>query len=147
LIDFSTSKDATINGAIRRVSDIDIDFSPQRALLTEQFEALRDIALKTDKSFLGAVLAQEKKQKKGLDTLEKRLLKAQRRKLVDQVSRISEIYDHFYPMGVPHERFENFSALYAQMGDTFFERILSAFSADLGQGQLLLLELPEGVKG
>ena len=147
MIDFTTSKDATINGAIRRVSDIDIDFSPQRALLTEQFVALKDIALKTDKSFLGAVLAQEKKQIKGLDTLEKRLLKAQRRKLADQVQRISEIYDHFYPMGVPHERFENFSALYAQMGDAFFDRILSAFSADLGHGQLLLLELPEGVKG
>jgi bacillithiol biosynthesis cysteine-adding enzyme BshC len=147
MIDFTTSKDATINGAIRRISDIDIDFSPQQAVLAEQFVALRDIALKTDKSFLGAVLAQEKKQKKGLDTLEKRLLKAQRRKLADQVQRISEIYDHFYPMGVPHERFENFSALYAQMGDAFFERILSAFSADLGHGQLLLLELPEGVKG
>lgn len=147
MIDFTTSKDATINGAIRRVSDIDIDFSPQRALLTEQFVALKDIALKTDKSFLGAVLAQEKKQIKGLDTLEKRLLKAQRRKLADQVQRISEIYDHFYPMGVQHERFENFSALYAQMGDAFFDRILSAFSADLGHGQLLLLELPEGVKG
>ncbi len=147
MIDFTTSKDATINGAIRRISDIDIDFGPQRAALAEQFMALRDLALKTDKTFLGAVLAQEKKQLKGLDTLEKRLLKAQRRKLADQVQRISEIYDHFYPMGAAHERFENFSALYAQMGNAFFERILSAFSADLGHGQLLLLELPDGVKG
>lgn len=146
MIDFTTSKDATINGVIRRISDIDIDLSPQRAVITEQFRQLKDLALSTDKSFIGAVLAQEKKQLKGLDTLEKRLLKAQRRKLADQVQRISEIYDHFYPMGVAHERFENFSALYAQMGNAFFEHILSAFSADLGHGQLLLLELPEGVK-
>lgn len=146
MIDFTTSKDATINGVIRRISDIDIDLSPQRAVITEQFRQLKDLALSTDKSFIGAVLAQEKKQLKGLDTLEKRLLKAQRRKLADQVQRISEIYDQFYPMGVAHERFENFSALYAQMGNAFFEHILSAFSADLGHGQLLLLELPEGVK-
>ncbi len=146
MIDFTTSKDATINGVIRRISDIDIDLSPQRAVITEQFRQLKDLALSTDKSFIGAVLAQEKKQLKGLDILEKRLLKAQRRKLADQVQRISEIYDQFYPMGVAHERFENFSALYAQMGNAFFEHILSAFSADLGHGQLLLLELPEGVK-
>lgn len=146
MIDFTTSKDATINGVIRRISDIDIDLSPQRAVITEQFRQLKDLALSTDKSFIGAVLAQEKKQLKGLDILEKRLLKAQRRKLADQVQRISEIYDHFYPMGVAHERFENFSALYAQMGNAFFEHILSAFSADLGHGQLLLLELPQGVK-
>ena len=146
MIDFTTSKDATINGVIRRISDIDIDLSPQRAVITEQFRQLKDLALSTDKSFIGAVLAQEKKQLKGLDTLEKRLLKAQRRKLADQVQRISEIYDQFYPMGVAHERFENFSALYAQMGNAFFEHILSAFSADLGHGQLLLLELPQGVK-
>lgn len=146
MIDFTTSKDATINGVIRRISDIDIDLSPQRAVITEQFKQLKDLALSTDKSFIGAVLAQEKKQLKGLDILEKRLLKAQRRKLADQVQRISEIYDQFYPMGVAHERFENFSALYAQMGNAFFEHILSAFSADLGHGQLLLLELPQGVK-
>jgi bacillithiol biosynthesis cysteine-adding enzyme BshC len=146
IVDFTTSKDATINGVIRRISDIDIDFSPQRRLLTEQFTQLKDLALSTDKSFIGAVFAQEKKQLKGLDVLEKRMLKAQRRKLVNQVQRISEIYDQFYPMGVAHERFENFSVFYAQMGNSFFERILAAFHTELGQGQLLVLELPDGIK-
>jgi bacillithiol synthase len=146
IIDFTASKDATINGVIRRISDIDIDFGPQRRLITEQFRQLKDLALSTDKSFIGAVFAQEKKQLKGLDVLEKRMLKAQRRKLVNEVQRVSEIYDQFYPMGVAHERFENFSALYAQMGNSFFERILAAFNTELGHGQLLLLELPDGFK-
>ena len=128
------------------ISDIDIDFGPQRRLITEQFRQLKDLALSTDKSFIGAVFAQEKKQLKGLDVLEKRMLKAQRRKLVNEVQRVSEIYDQFYPMGVAHERFENFSALYAQMGNSFFERILAAFNTELGHGQLLLLELPDGFK-
>ena len=100
IIDFTASKDATINGVIRRISDIDIDFGPQRRLITEQFRQLKDLALSTDKSFIGAVFAQEKKQLKGLDVLEKRMLKAQRRKLVNEVQRVSEIYDQFYPMGV-----------------------------------------------
>lgn len=146
IIDFTTSKDATINIVIRRISDIDIDFGPQRRLITEQFTQLKYLALSTDKSFIGAVLAQEKKQLKGLDVLEKRMLKAQRRKLINEVQRIGEIYDQFYPMGVAHERFENFSALYAQMGNSFFERVLAAFHTDFGHGQLLLLELPDGFK-
>jgi hypothetical protein len=41
------------------------------------------IAHKTDDSFLGALKTQETKQLKGLENLEKRLLKAQKRKLND----------------------------------------------------------------
>ena len=46
--------------------------------LKNQFIALYEIASKTDKSFLGAVAAQERKQIKGLNNLEKRLFKAEK---------------------------------------------------------------------
>jgi hypothetical protein len=47
------------------------------------------IAHKTDDSFLGALKSQETKQLKGLENLEKRLLKAQKRKLNDALERIT----------------------------------------------------------
>ena len=78
-----------INKKVREISNIDIDFTPQREHLKAQFEAMYELAQKTDKSFLGAVKAQEVKQLKGLDHLEKRLLKAQKRKLQDQVVRLA----------------------------------------------------------
>ena len=77
-----------VNKKIKEISEIEIDFSKQRSHLEEQFKDLAALANKTDKSFIGAVKAQEAKQLKGLDKLEKRLLKAQKRKLRDQVARM-----------------------------------------------------------
>src|SRR5690606_6680619 len=48
-----------INRKIREISNIDIDFSPQKKQLEKQFEELLTLAEQTDKSFLGAVKAQE----------------------------------------------------------------------------------------
>ncbi|NNF18328.1 MAG: bacillithiol biosynthesis cysteine-adding enzyme BshC, partial [Flavobacteriaceae bacterium] len=86
--DLFLKQSSLINKKIREISNIDIDFGPQREQLVQQFSGMYELAEKTDKSFLGAVKAQEVKQLKGLDNLEKRLLKAQKRKLSDQVSRL-----------------------------------------------------------
>ena len=56
-----------------------IDFSDLKIQLNKQFSELRKISKKTDKSFIGALNAQEKKQFNGLDMLEKRLLKAEQK--------------------------------------------------------------------
>ena len=44
------------------------------------------------------------KQKKGLDNLEKRLLKAQKRKLEDHVTRMTEIQNELFPNQSLQER-------------------------------------------
>ena len=61
------------------LSKLPIDFSELKYNLSQQFEKLLQITTQTDISFLGAVKAQEKKQIKGLENLEKRLLKAENR--------------------------------------------------------------------
>lgn len=106
-----------INKKIRQISNIDIDFSPQKELLEQQFQHMYDLAEQTDKSFLGAVKAQEVKQKKGLDKLEKRLLHAQKRKLKDQVVRLTMLQNELFPNQSLQERQLNFSELYLELGD------------------------------
>lgn len=115
-----------INKKIREISNIDIDFSPQKALLSVQFKSLYDLALQTDKSFLGAVKAQEVKQKKGLDNLEKRLLRAQKRKLEDQVHRMTEIQNTLFPGQSLQERHLNFSELYLELGEDLIPTLMEA---------------------
>lgn len=105
-----------INRKVRKISDIDIDFSPQKEHLVSQFQGLYELAEKTDKSFLGAVKAQEVKQLKGLENLEKRLLKAQKRKLSEEVGRISRLQNELFPNGSHQERQTNFSEFYKQYG-------------------------------
>ncbi len=105
-----------INRKVRKISNINIDFSDQKEHLVKQFQQMYDLAEKTDESFLGAVKAQEVKQLKGLDKLEKRLLKAQKRKLKDEVERIAALQNDLFPNRSLQERQTNFSELYAEYG-------------------------------
>jgi 6-phosphogluconate dehydrogenase (decarboxylating) len=110
---------------VKEISELSIDFSPERKRLEEMFESMKDIAEHTDKSFIGAVLAQEKKQLNGLDKLEKRLLRAQKRKYADRVERIKAIQDHLFPKGSLQERQANFSEFYAELGKDLIPLILA----------------------
>ena len=113
-----------INRKVRRISNIDIDFSSQKEHLVEQFRGMYELAELTDKSFLNAVKAQEVKQLKGLDHLEKRLLKAQKRKLSDEVSRIAALQNDLFPGKGLQERHHNFSEFYLEYGDSLIPTLL-----------------------
>ena len=92
--------------------------------LQEMFDHLKILAQKTDKSFTGAVLAQEKKQLNGLKNLEKRLLKAQKRKYKETVDRITLLQNELFPKGSLQERQMNFSDFYEFQGEGLTERLL-----------------------
>ncbi|WP_372920047.1 bacillithiol biosynthesis cysteine-adding enzyme BshC [Salegentibacter sp.] len=113
-----------INRKVRQISNIDIDFSPQKEHLVKQFQHLYELAEQTDKTFLNAVKAQEVKQLKGLENLEKRLLKAQKRKLEDHVHRIAELQNELFPNQSLQERHANFSELYAEYGEDLISTLL-----------------------
>ena len=105
-----------INRKVRRISNIDINFDPQRQHLKAQFEEMYALAKQTDVTFLNAVKAQEIKQLKGLDVLENRLLKAQKRKLSDQVKRVTVLQNELFPNQSLQERTVNFSEMYLEYG-------------------------------
>lgn len=105
----------------KEMSDIPIDFDPQRSYLKQQFSDLYRMAEQTDASFLRAVAAQEKKQLNGLDKLEQRLLKAQKRKLASQLERLTGIQGDLFPDGSLQERSDNFSDFYMEYGPKFFD--------------------------
>jgi bacillithiol biosynthesis cysteine-adding enzyme BshC len=124
--DIFLKRESLINKKVRDISNIDIDFSEQEAHLQKQFKDLYKLAKQTDKSFLGAVRAQETKQIKGLKNLEKRLLKAQKRKLSDQVFRMAQIHNELFPNGSLQERNTNFSELYLEYGETFIPLLIKS---------------------
>ena len=89
---------------------------------------MHELAAQTDPSFIGAVRAQEKKQLKGLDHLEKRLLKAQKRKLKDQVNRMIELQNELFPGQGLQERNRNFAELYLELGDNWVPALLEGLA-------------------
>ncbi|WP_300434533.1 bacillithiol biosynthesis cysteine-adding enzyme BshC [Christiangramia sp.] len=114
-----------INRKVRKISNIDINFSPQKEHLITQFQQMYDLAEQTDESFLGAVKAQEVKQLKGLDNLEKRLLKAQKRKLKDEVERIATLQNELFPHRSLQERQTNFSEFYNDYGNKLINKLMA----------------------
>lgn len=106
------------------LSDFTIDFSVQKEALKKQFEELHKMAKATDKSFLGAVKAQETKQIKGLENLEKRLLKAEKRVHQEQLNRIISLQNELFPNQSLQERKVNFSEFYVEFGEELIEKLL-----------------------
>lgn len=113
-----------LNAKVKQFSEFSIDFSAQKAHLQKQFESLFEIASKTDKSFFGAVKAQEAKQIKGLENLEKRLLKAQKKKHSDELERIIHLQNELFPNQSLQERQANFSEFYIENGVDLIPKLM-----------------------
>lgn len=122
--DLFDNQEKLVTRKTKQLSNFDIDFSEQKEHLKKQFEKLTEISNKTDKSFIGAVKAQEAKQIKGLENLEKRLLKAEKRVLSDQLQRIVQLQDELFPNQSLQERRANFSEFYLEYGHDLIEKLL-----------------------
>lgn len=121
--DLFKNKQALIQSQIKKISVLPIDFSSQKELLKQQFKYLYTIANQTDKSFKGAVSAQEKKQINGLEALEKRLLKAEKKAHKEYIKRLEFIHLELFPNGGLQERITNFSEFYLEHGNTFIDSL------------------------
>ena len=121
--DLFLKQQALINQQTQKLSNFPIDFSQQKKHLLQQFKNLYEIANQTDKSFFGTVKAQEKKQLNGLDNLEKRLLKAQKRKYFEILQQTINLQDELFPNKSLQERQLNFSQLYLENGTNFIHQL------------------------
>ncbi len=101
-----------------------LEFDEYHKMLENMFSDMEKIAERTDKSFIGAVKAQHTKQTKGLKNLEKRLLKAEKRRLGDEVERVRAIKHELFPNGSLQERHDNLIPFYLEYGEEFINSLL-----------------------
>ena len=114
-----------INKVTQKSSEFPIDLSPQKEQLHKQFSDLFELAKQTDKSFTGAVKAQEVKQVKGLENLEKRLMKAQKRKFSEEIERTTALQNELFPNKSLQERQTNFSEFYLENGADLIPKLIA----------------------
>ncbi|MGM5470751.1 bacillithiol biosynthesis cysteine-adding enzyme BshC [Flavobacteriaceae bacterium LMO-SS05] len=137
--DLFLKQESLITKVTKQVSKIKIDFSSQKELLNQQFKDLYTLAEQTDKSFKGAVAAQERKQINGLEHLEKRLLKAQKRKLNDLLERVVQLQNELFPHQSLQERTANFSEFYFEYGSGIVPKLMKHLEPL--NGTFLVLEI------
>ena len=104
-------------------SNIEVDFNAKIQYLETQFAELKEVAKKTDVSFVNAVNAQERKQIKGLENLQKRLLRAEKTRQNDLVERVTALQNEILPNQSLEERQRNFSEYYLEYGTSFIEAL------------------------
>ena len=114
-----------VNRKVQSFSEFQLDLSEQKAFLKTQFENLKIIAARTHSSFKGAVEAQEAKQLKGLNNLEKRLLKAEKRSHNEQLERITQVQDELFPNKALQERYANFAEFYLEFDGKLLTELFS----------------------
>jgi bacillithiol synthase len=109
---------------VSQLSDNTIDFEALKEQLKQQFTLLYAQSKDTHPSFLTALKAQESKQIKGLQALEKRFQKAKVKQNQDGVDRILALQNEVFPDQKLLERQTNFSDYYSLHG-TYFIELLS----------------------
>ena len=97
---------------LRKNSKITIDLTIQKNIIKENFSHFYELTKLTDKSFLGAVKAQETKQIKGIENLEKRLIRAEKRVHLDKLLRLINLKNELFPNDSFQERQVNFSTFF-----------------------------------
>jgi len=114
----------------KRYSVSNVDFSRLRENLRHQFVQLHEIVNQTNQSFSGAVFAEEARQLKSLDKLEKRFWKAEKMQLQEKINNVLYLKAELFPRGIMQERIHNFSTYYAEYGDDFINQLKKQIQGD-----------------
>lgn len=96
------------------------------------YDQIASSASKIDTTLTTHIAALKTKTLKGLAELEKKMLRAEKRKFVIEQEQIQKIKAALFPGNSLQERVENFSAFYAANDKAFFQNIF-AFSQTFGQ--------------
>ena len=124
--DVFMKQDNLVNKKTVEFSELSLDFNEQREFLQQQFAKLHAMATKTDATFGGAVKAQEIKQLKGLDNLEKKLRRAEKHNHADKLERITEIQNELFPGRSLQERKANFSQFYLEYDGKLIDKLFDS---------------------
>lgn len=95
--------------------------------LKSVFDELKIRAKKIDPTLAPSTEAVEVRLKKALDSLEKKLIRAEKRNFSEAMNDIETIKNQLFPGGGLQERKENFGLFYVKHGDDFIKNLIKYF--------------------
>ena len=124
LQDMFRQEDALYKEFALRTGSSDLDIKPERESMIHQFDKLIDRSAQIDPGILGFAKAERSRLIKSIENLEKKMIRAEKKKHSDSLNRISTIRSKFLPGGSLRERSENFLHWYLRYGAEFIEMLL-----------------------
>jgi bacillithiol synthase len=126
-----------MNLLVRKESDNQLDLKQQIDAAKILYTNLKDVVSKVDVTLAQHVAALETKALNKLQELEKKLLRAERRKFTDHQRIVRSIKEALFPKDSLQERVENFLPYYARWGKEFIKKIY-AHSNPLQEGFVVI---------
>ena len=121
-----------LNELVRRDSRQTLSLEEEIAAANQYYEGLKALARPVDPTLEVHVAALQTKAVEPIRLLEKKLLRAEKRKFGDQQRQIHALKDALFPHGGLQERVENFMPWYAEYGKAIIE-MLYAHSPEWGE--------------
>jgi hypothetical protein len=123
-VDLFKEETQLANELVQRWSGSEITLKQEELNSKALFQHLKKQAGDIDKTLVQHVHALEVDHLKKLDGLEKKMLKAERKKQAIQLQRIWKLKEELFPNNNLQERVDNFMPYYAQHGQAFIEAVL-----------------------
>jgi len=123
LTDIFKSEEELVNELVKRESQQQLSLSAEITTANQYYEKLKTLARPVDPTLVQHVEALQKKALDPLQDLEKKLLKAEKRKFSDQQRQIHALKSALFPLNGLQERIDNFMPWYAAKGQKFIEYI------------------------
>jgi len=108
---------------VRQHTENEISLSDQKKQLQAIFEEVLDKAREIDKTLVKSTKSEQAKVMNSLDTLEGKLLRAEKQRHDIAINQIRSLKDKLFPHNGLQERYDNFLPYYLRYGDAFFSML------------------------
>ncbi len=105
-----------------------IQFQQEKEKIRQAFRQMEEKAKRSDPTLTAAVRARAQHVEKEVEKLEKKLLKAERRKREDQLRRLQKLHNRLFPKGKLQERHENILPYLAEYGQACLDFMVREFN-------------------
>jgi len=137
--DFFLPAEELLNRTVMNESKNEVKLNGSLSALEQLYESFKKQASAVDSSLEKHVEALKLRTVQRLQELEKKMLRAEKRKFADQQRQINTIKEHLFPGNGLQERYDNFSYYYAKWGRDFI-CLLYKQSLNLEQEFVILQE-------
>ncbi len=125
-IDLFKGKEILLSEIVNKETSSILNLDKQKKEFDKIYNEIKSIVSTIDSTLGEHTKALEARQMKRLAALEKKMLRAEKRKFTDQKNQLDKIFSSLFPDEGLQERTENFMLFYSRLGSEFFRIIYDA---------------------
>ena len=123
-VDLFKGKEKLLNEIINRESKSVLNLDHEKKEFGNIYKKIKGIVREIDVTLEQHTTAMETRQMKQLVSMEKKMLRAEKRKFADHKNQLNKIFASLFPNDGLQERTENFMTFYSKWGNDFFKMLL-----------------------